>query len=320
MRRLALLAGLCVLGLAEVARAQTPTDTPPPTETVPPADEARSAEPVETPTATAPPAPLVPANALPPRADAPTMWIDRNLSRSWETGGPRPFFSAMVDVGYLYLRPRVALGYGRPFHRWIGLEANPSVSSNVFGSYGGIRVDLPYFDIRMGARYNMSFQRSYLRPDDSYDRYELESTALGRSRAVALETEANLTLPAGPGTILGLGSVSYITNVPANQLVYEETLRLIVQPPWVLRTRWGYVFGFGAHQQFSIGPVVDFLDVPERKSFVLRAGALVRFVLSRSFEIRGSFVPRIFSQDELGLLESDFTELGLRWRWATASD
>lgn len=260
-----------------------------------------------------------PVAAAPIPEDAPTMWIDRNLSRSWELGGPRPFFSTVVDLGYLYVRPRVQVGYGKPFHKWIGVEANPSMSANSAGAYAGLRLDLPNFDLRLGGRQTYSFQRSYQLPKAEYDRYDLESTALPRTFLTTLETEANFSIPAGPGAVIGLASVSYVAGVPKGQIVYEETLRVVVQPPWVVRGRLGYMFGFGEHRQASIGPAVDFIEVPERGSQVVRVGVLTRFVLSRSFEIRGTFMPRVFSQDELGLLESDFTELGLRWRWATAS-
>ncbi len=263
-----------------------------------------------------PAAPIAPV--LPP-ADVPTMWIDRNMSRSWELDGPRPFFSTLVDVGYLYLRPRVQLGWGKPFHKWIGLEANPTISTSAGGAYVGVRLDIPHFDIRVGGRQTYSFDRSYLDPKVEYDRYDLESTAKPRTFLTTLETEANFSIPLGPGALIGLASVSYIPGVPNGDVVYEEILRVMVKPPWVLRQRLGYMFGFGEHKQASIGPAVDVLEVLERRSQVVRAGVLARFVLSRSFELRGTFMPRLFSQDELGLLESDFTELGLRWRWATAS-
>ena len=274
-------------------------------------------QPVQTPTpGEVPAAPIQPAG---PEEDAPTMWIDRNLSRSWELGGPRPFFSTLVDIGYLYFRPRVQLGWGKPFHKWVGIEANPSISTNSTGGYAGVRIDIPHFDIRVGARQTYSFNRSYLTPKVEYDRYDLESTAKARTFLTTLESEANFSIPAGPGAIIGLASVSYVTGAPKGDLAYEETLRVIVTPPWVLRQRVGYMFGFGEHKQASIGPAIDVLEVPARHSQVVRAGVLARFVLSRSFELRGTFMPRLLSQDELGLLESDFTELGLRWRWATAS-
>ena len=304
--------------LSSSARAQTRTDTPDPVGKVP-----ASSPPPTTPP---PPAALGPARPstahtpIPaPVEDAPTMWIDRNMTKSWELGGPRPFFSAMVDVGYLYLRPRVALGYGKPFHNWVGIEANPSVSAQSTGGYAGLRLDLPNFDIRVGARQTYSFNRSYQAPNTHYNRYDLESTEKDRTFNTTLETEANVTVPIGPGVILALASLSYLPNVPNGDYIYEETLRVMVQPPWVARQRLGYMFGFGEHRQASIGPAVDVLEIPERRSVVIRAGILARFVLSRSFELRGTFMPRVVSQDALGLLESDFTELGLRWRWATAS-
>jgi hypothetical protein len=60
------------------------------------------------------------------------------------------------------------------------------------------------------------------------------------------------------------------------------------------------------------------LGVPARSdALTVRAGLLVRFVLSRRIEVRGSFVPTIISPDTIGLAGSDFTELGLRYRWAS---
>jgi hypothetical protein len=43
----------------------------------------------------------------------------------------------------------------------------------------------------------------------------------------------------------------------------------------------------------------------------------VRILLSRALEVRGTFVPTVASPDRIGLVGGDFTELGLRWRWAT---
>src|SRR5262245_34225324 len=57
----------------------------------------------------------------------------------WARGEPRPFISGAVDLGFLFLRPRFHFGYGRPHFTWIGLEANPLVSSEGIGVYGGLR-------------------------------------------------------------------------------------------------------------------------------------------------------------------------------------
>ena len=43
----------------------------------------------------------------------------------------------------------------------------------------------------------------------------------------------------------------------------------------------------------------------------------MRIVLSRRVEVRGSFVVSLISPDRFGLVGGDFTELGVRYRWAT---
>lgn len=262
----------------------------------------------------------LPHPPVPPTAPAESgigSLVDAQMKRSWDEGSARPFLATTTDVGFLYVRPRLSLGYGKPHRTWFGVDANPSIAGPGTGVYGGLRLALPHFDIRVGARYFYAFQHSYLQKRPSYKRLELESTALGPASTTTLETEANADVPAGPGDIFLLGSLSYVTGIPANQNVFEETLRVLVDPPWVVRARVGYGVRFGDHDQVSVAVVGDFVSVPERKTLVVRVGPVIRFALSRSFEVRGSFVPRIFSPDDLGLLDSDFTELGLRWRWAT---
>jgi hypothetical protein len=64
--------------------------------------------------------------------------------------------------------------------------------------------------------------------------------------------------------------------------------------------------------------IVEVLDVPKRDdSITVRAGPLVRFVLSRRVELRASFVLPVVSPDTIGIIGGDFAELGVRYRWAT---
>ena len=256
-----------------------------------------------------PPLPLGPA------ADE---MVDPRLRRIWREGENRWFFSTTLDVGWTYLRPRGTVGYGRPFDRFAGLDANPIVSGNGVGGYGGLRFALPRVDLRVGARYVRSFNREYLAPRPSYTRLDLTSTAGDPAQVVTLEAESEFSVPAGPGDIIGLGSVSYVGNVPKGQLVFEETLRVIVDPPLVWRARAGYLVRVGKARWHSVGVVGDVLNVPGRDdSTTGRAGPVIRVVLSRHLEVRGSFVLTFVSPDSLGLVGGDFTELGLRYRWAT---
>ena len=110
-----------------------------------------------------------------------------------------------------------------------------------------------------------------------------------------------------------------MTGVSDDRAVFEETLRLIVRPPLVWRARGGYAFRFGGYNQHSIGLVADVLNVPKRdESTTLRVGPVMRFVLSRRVELRGSFVMTLVSPDNIGLVGGDFTELGVRYRWASS--
>jgi len=86
----------------------------------------------------------------------------------------------------------------------------------------------------------------------------------------------------------------------------------------VWRGRGGYALNLGAYRQHSVGIVADVLDVPKRSdSVTVRVGPVVRIALSRRVELRASFVMTVLSPDDLGLAGSDFTELGVRYRWAS---
>ncbi|HVH41665.1 MAG TPA: hypothetical protein VM925_04960, partial [Labilithrix sp.] len=256
-----------------------------------------------------------PLGILPTPVDA---LIDPRMARSWDTRPARWFLATTVDVGFVYARPRASVGYGKPFTSWAGLDVNPLATGNGLGAYGGLRIELPYVDLRVGARYFRAFTRTYLAPQPSYDRLQLETESGALARVLTLESELDVSIPAGPGNVLARASASYLTNVPDGMYVFEETLRVIVKPPLVWRGRAGYALRFGRYSQHSIGFVVDVLDVPARDdSRTVRLGPIVRLVLSRRVELRGSFVTSVFSPDRIGLLSGDFTELGVRYRWAT---
>ncbi len=251
----------------------------------------------------------------PAHADA---LIDPGMHRSWLEGSPRPFAALTLDAGYLYLRPRGHLGYGLPFNSWLGIEANPLIGRGGYGGYGGARFALPYVDLRVGGRWFAAFRHAFLDPKESYNRLDLDSTATPPARYYALEAEVTAAYPVGPGDVLAMGSISMVRGVPAGSYVFEETLRVIVDPPWVWRVRGGYVFRFGSRSQHSIGPVVDILAIPDRDdSRTVRFGPVMRIQLSRHFDVRGSFVTTLSSPDRLGLVGGDFTELGVRYRVAT---
>jgi hypothetical protein len=259
--------------------------------------------------------PTPPLGILPTATDA---LVDPRMVRSWGAAPSRWFLSTTADVGFVYARPRLSAGYGKPFTKWFGVDINPVAAGSGLGAYGGLRLEIPFLDIRAGVRYYRAFNRTYLDPHDHYDRIQLEVEGGTVSQVITYETEADSSIPIGPGNLVLRGSASYLTNVPNGKYVFEETLRIIANPPLVWRVRGGYVLRLGDYQQHSIGMVVDALDVPNRDdSKTIRVGPILRWVLSRRVEVRGSFVLTVYSPDRIGLVGSDFTELGVRYRWAT---
>ncbi len=256
-----------------------------------------------------------PLSILPTPEDA---LIDPKMARSWATLPPRLFVATTVDLGFVYVRPRVSVGYGRPFTQWIGVDANPIAKTSGLGAYGGARIEIPHVDFRIGSRYFWSFEHTYLAPRASYDRIELERAPAERARTLTHEAEIDFSFGLGPGKLLLRGSASYVTGVPEGQSVFDETLYVIVRPPLVWRTRVSWVYTFGLRNQHSIGPAVDVLDVPKRDdSTTIRVGPILRMQLSRRVDVRGSFIFTVVSPDRIGLRGGDFTELGLRYRWAS---
>lgn len=260
-------------------------------------------------------------DAKPPLALLPTpedALMDPRMARSWGTLPPRAFVATTVDVGFVYLRPRLSLGYGRPFTEWIGWDANPIAMTSGLGAYTGLRLEIPHLDLRIGPRYFASFNHTYLPAQASYSRLDLESNSGNPSRTLTYEAELDLNFDLGPGRLLLRGSVSYVSGVPDGYNAFEETLHIIVDPPLVWRTRLAYSFAFGGRKQHGIGAAVDLLDVPKRDdSRTIRIGPLVRLALSRRVDVRGSFIFTVVSPDRIGLAGGDFTELGIRYRWAS---
>ncbi len=256
-----------------------------------------------------------PLAVLPTPEDA---LIDPKMARSWGVLPPRAFVATTVDFGFVYLRPRVSFGYGRPFTEWVGVDMNPIAQTSGLGGYGGLRIEIPHLDFRFGPRYFASFEHTYLEQRHSYSRIDLEREVSTPARTLTWEAELDLNFQLGPGKLLLRGSASYVTGVPEDRNVFEETLHIIVDPPLVWRARAGYAFTFGERKQHSIGPAVDFLDVPKRDdSRTIRIGPILRMQLSRRVDVRGSFIFTIVSPDRIGLRGGDFTELGLRYRWAS---
>jgi len=235
----------------------------------------------------------------------------------WAEGAYRPFLATTIDVGFLYLRPRLSLGYGKPFSTWAGIDVNPLVTNTGFGAYGGIRLQIPWFDLRAGARAFQAFEHEYLEPAAHYSSVDLQETTGTTSKYVTLEAELSGGIPAGPGTILLVLTASAVEAVPKGLYVYEETLHVITAPPGIYRARTGYALRLGAEGAARVGVVGEVLDLPGRNDVVVRAGVIASFALNDHLEALGLLVIPVGSPDSIGIAGGDFAELGIRYRWAT---
>lgn len=235
----------------------------------------------------------------------------------WSEQPARWFVSAEFDTGFLYVRPRISFGWGKPHDTWVGIDTNPIFSYEGIAAYAGVRFDLPFVNLRVGGRHWWTFQRSFLEPDDSYTVEDIELREGPKSQFTTWEAELTLSLPIGPGFVLAEGSGSYVTGVPDGYNVYEETLRVVVEPPWAWRARLGYTVALDEDKTIVVGPVFEVAGVPERGIHVFRAGGLARVALAHDLEARGTFVPAIVTPDPLGARGADSFLLGIRYRWAT---
>ena len=265
---------------------------------------------------------LVPGSLLagPRFGDAPPVTRGDQRSqpaRGHQEGSMGPFFATSIDVGFLYFRPRVSLGFGQPFSTWFGLDANPIISSEGAGGWLGLRAALPNINLRFGGRYFHSFRRSYLRPQNTYTITDIENRSGPASSYLSMEAELTGNFPAGPGMLHAELTATSVLLVDRGYYIYEETIRVVLNPPYVWRARIGYSLPFGQNGLFRVGGVVEMVGIPNRDQVVLRGGLVVRVPLFQNLEARGTFIPVWASPDTLGLAGGDSFLVGIRYRWAT---
>ncbi len=264
-----------------------------------------------------------PADIGSPIAFAPTPGTQSNgdgAERSyWALAGPRFFFAASLEIGFAYARPKLSAGRGRPHWEWVGIEAVPLATPEGVGAYAGLRGQVPNLDLRAGLRHFAPFSRSLIAIEDDYERADIERSDGPSGNYTALETELAAHLPAPSGNVFALFTGYYIPDRPPGHHLYEESLRVVIAPPFVWRARLGYAFHAGPDDELRIGPAAEVLGLPGRDAHVYRAGIVAVAPLSATLDVQLSFLPVISSPDSIGLAGADFTQFGVRWRWATGA-
>jgi hypothetical protein len=259
---------------------------------------------------------------LPPfTADFPTAisGVDLLQKRAYwaKSAGPRLFLSAQFDVGVLFFRPSLALGYGRPHWSWFGLEGYSSVTTSGASEYLGLRAALPSVDLRGGARYTLSTSQYFLKPDDSYTREETELEQGPPSRYLALEANVSGSLPLLGGNLFGVATGYAVVGTPEGYYLYEEMLRTVMKPPLLLRARLGYLGDMDRYGELRFGAAAEVLGNPDRGSVIVRVGPMIVVSLTHHLDALGAVMVVASTPDRLGLLGANLGQISLRYRWAT---
>jgi len=241
------------------------------------------------------------------------------VARYWELGRTRPFLATSVEIGYPYLRPRFVAGYGRPFWSWVGVEAYPALSLGGVGQYFGASAGVPGLTLRLGGRYFYPFSRALLPPAEHYTRTDIELAAGPKADYLAYEGELAATAPLFRGSVFGVLTGYRVSMVEPGYHLYEEGLRAVMEPPYIVRARAGYLLALSRTGAIRAGAVAEVLGLPGRGELVVRAGILGSVSISAELQAQVTLIPVLVSPDRLGLAGGDFGQLGVRYTWATGS-
>jgi hypothetical protein len=236
----------------------------------------------------------------------------------WRGSGPtRPFMAATIDAGVVYLLPRAHFGYGKPHFRWFGAEIGSGISLGSMRSYAGIRGSMPGLDVRVGARYEHPVSQRYLPEQEAFDREELDQVGFSRGVYLAGEAEVTTSIAVPSGSIIGVVTGMYMSSVPDDVYVFEQAMRVVVDPPWMWRLRLGYLYHLGWQGTMKLGVAGEVIHLVERQSFTARLGPAISVALTHHLEAVAAVMIVAHSPDSLGLSGADLGQLGLRYRWAT---
>lgn len=239
----------------------------------------------------------------------------------WRGSGPwRPFAAASLDAGVVFFRPTLQLGYGKPHWQWFGLEAYAAVNQSAGSEYVGIAGALPNVSARAGLRYDFPVNQRLLPRLPAYNREDLQHQQGPRSRYVVAEAEIAGAFMIPGGAVLGVLTGYAMPFVRDGYNVFEESLRVVVEPPFVWRGRLGYLYDVDSDGTMRIGMAAEVIHIIERGSVVVRSGPALSIRLTHHLDAIGAAMIVVESPDRLGLVGADFGQIGLRYRWATGDN
>lgn len=257
---------------------------------------------------------LSPGAGSPP----PTGRVDIGAGRPyWGAGPARPFAAVTFESAGIAARTVLDLGYGKPHHLWAGLQIYSNLSLRGLGMYAGVAAVAPWGTVRFGPRFWTALGQKLITPVDVVTPPLLDVSEAPRSTYLSLDAEAAFQIPLPVGAIGILVTGQAITSVVEDYFVFEEALRVVMEPPFVGRARVSYLAGIGDPATLRVGGLAEVIYNPGRNYVNVRIGPAVAVSLTHHLEAVASVALSVYNPDEIGVAGADLGQIGLRYRWAT---
>jgi hypothetical protein len=233
---------------------------------------------------------LLATAALPARGDEP--------KDPWETGEPRPFAAAVVDLGTSE-HVAVMAGFGKPHNMWGGLVAHGFLTTDFYAGRLGARVDLQALGLEAGLRAGRSFAHLALPAEAEHRRLPTGGGVATR----VLDLSASGGLPAGPGfaiyEVLGVRMLSPHGDVH----VYDELLRIVYRPPWLATASAGWVASLRDGALLAGGRAQWAFRTGRGGDPFVRAGPVLYWRMRSHLALAGELLYPLSQPDRLGFVD-----------------
>ncbi len=235
----------------------------------------------------------------------------------WQSNHASWFAATTTDLGLIYVRPRLNVGYGAPHWNFASLDAYVIVTNSFLSPYVGLRATLPFLDVFLGVRENFPYDRRTLEPKDTHDADDLSLADNGgdRSTYTAIDFEVQALAPVLHGVLFAQVH-PVVLDAPRDRHIYEEVLRVVLNSRVAVGTRAGFLYGVGPKQTFKLGVVGEYVVQPNRPKNTIRAGPVAHLSINKNFEGLAAFSGIVDGPDSLRIVHGAYAYLGILHRSA----
>lgn len=233
--------------------------------------------------------------------------------RYWADQDARWFVSSDASLGFTQSL-RGTVGYGQPFWRFVGLEAQV-LSTLEFGAIAvGPRIDALFINALFDVRSTWAYSRHRPLRADTYTTFEDASGPV--SKYAALEGSLWTYLPLGP--VLGYVEVNgiYVWDKRASPYaVFEEYYRATLNADTAMFAR-AMLSVSAFRESLRFGPAGDLVLTPGRDPLV-RVGGVIMQQFTPHLTLTVALTVPVASPDELPMFTQSWGILRLRYSFAS---